>query len=256
MDRNWVPAFAGMTMRAGMTVVLALCGVANAQAGPVQAGGTVVVIPADGEVTRANDEAHATFGIEEQDRDKAQAASRVNQKMKEGIEILKRGDPRAKLQTRGYYTYPVYEETLPSAPQKTRRIVGWRVGNYVQLTTTNLQALPATVAAAQRVLALNGVSFGLSREALKEADRERIAAAYRNLGDRIGFVLQAMGRGPGDATLETIDFEGSGNYVPNAPQPAPMRAMKSAEPPPVEEPSFEPGETTLSTHVVGRVKVK
>lgn len=244
------------TIRGALALVAMGCCMQVHAQGAVQTSGTVVVIPADGEVTRANDEARATFGIEEQDRDKALAASRVNQKMKEGLEILKRGDPRAKLQTRGYYTYPVYEESLPSAPQKTRRVIGWRVGNYVHLTTTNLQALPATVAAAQRVLALNGLSFGLSRETLKDADRERIAAAYRNLNDRIGFVLQAMGRAPGDATLETVDFEGSGNYAPNTPQPAPLRAMKSAEPPQVEEPSFEPGETTLSTRVVGRVKVK
>jgi uncharacterized protein YggE len=250
--RNWIPA------GAAMSVFLALCGIAHAQPGGVQTSGTVIVIPADGEVTRANDEAHATFAVEEQDRDKAAAASRVNQKMKQGVEVLKRADPKAKLQTRGYYTYPVYEETPPNVPPKQRRIVGWRVGQYVDLTTTSLDTLPATVAAAQKVLTLNGLYFGLSRPALRELDRERIGAAYRNLNDRIAFVLQAMGRGPADATIDTIDFEGSGNYVPQAPAPAAMRSLAAKAPADSEiaEPSFEPGETTLSMRVVGRVKVR
>jgi uncharacterized protein YggE len=248
----------GISSLAGMAVWVALGGVAHAQQPAIQTSGTVIVIPADGEVTRANDEAHATFSIEEQDRDKAAAASRVNQKAKQGAEVLRRSDPKAKLQTRGYYTYPVYEETPPNAPPKQRRVVGWRVGQYVELTTMNLDALPATVAAAQKILSLNGIYFGLSRAALRELDRERIAAAYRNLNDRIAFALEAMGRGPADATIDTIDFEGSGNYAPQAPAPKAMRALaeNARSEPDVAEPSFEPGETTLSLHVVGRVKVK
>lgn len=234
----------------------ACCTVAIAQQPTVQAGGAVIVIPAEGEVTRANDEAHATFSIDEQDRDKAAAASRANAKAKEGVEILKRADPGAKLQTRGYYTYPLYEEAAPNMPPpRQRRIVGWRVGQYVDLTTTDLARLPATVAAAQRLLSLNGLSFGLSRGARRELDRERIEAAYRNLNDRVSFVLQAMGRSLADASIDTIDFEATGNYAP-APAPMAMRAMAKAPEAEVTEPSFEPGETTLSMRVVGRVKIR
>lgn len=141
-------------------------------------------------------------------------------------------------------------------PPRQRRIVGWRVGQYVDLTTTSLARLPATVAAAQRIISLNGITFGLSRTAQRELDRERIDAAYRNLTDRVGFILQAMGRTAADATIDTVDFEGSGNYAPQAPAPAPMRAMAVAQEPQVSEPSFEPGETTLAMRVVGRVKIR
>src|SRR4051812_27260888 len=177
-------ALFGNCVRASAGVALLFVSVAaHAQAGPVQTNGAVIVIPADGEVTRANDEAHATFAVEEQDRDKAAAASRVNQKMKQGVEMLKRADPKAKLQTRGYYTYPVYEELPPNSAPKPRRVVAWRVGQYVDVTTTTLEALPATVAEAQKVLALNGLYFRLSRAAQRELDRERIATAYRNLNE-------------------------------------------------------------------------
>lgn len=236
---------------------LFLC--AHVQAQPaVQASGATIVVPAFGEVTRANDEAVATFAVEEQDKDKAAAASRVNRKMKEGTEILRREDPKGKLQTRGYYTYAVHaDEPVTRQPRAPRQVIGWRVGQYVDLTTTNLAALPATVAAGQRVLTLNGIHFRLSRQAQRELDRERIEAAYRNLQDRIAFILQAMGRTPADATIDTVDYEGSGQYVPQpAGAPAARQMAMAAEAQAVAEPSFEPGETTLQMRVVGRVKVR
>jgi uncharacterized protein len=223
----------------------------------VRTSGATIVVPAYGEVSHANDEARATFAIEEQDKDKSAAASRVNQKMKQGVEILRKQDSQAKLQTRGYYTYPVYaEEPSRPTPKQQRQLIGWRVGQYVELTTTNLAALPAAVAAAQRILTLNGLHFGLSRQAQRELDRERIDAAYRNLNDRIGFIVQSMGRNVADASIDTVDFEATGNYAPAAPQAMRALASPAAEPAPVEEPSFEPGETTLTMRIVGRVKLR
>jgi uncharacterized protein len=247
-----------MKNRFAWTLALALCTTAAQAQGTVQTSGATIVVPAFGEVTRANDEAHATFSIEEQDRDKAAAASRVNEKMKQGTEILRRQDPQAKLQTRGYYTYPVYADEPPRpVPRTQRQIVGWRVGQSVELTTTSIASLPATVAAAQRVLTLNGLNFGLSRAAQRELDRERIDAAWRNLTERIGFILQSMGRNPGDASIDTVDYEASGNYV-QPPRDVAMRSLaaKAPEAQSVEEPSFEPGETTLQMRVVGRVKLR
>ncbi|HWW69592.1 MAG TPA: SIMPL domain-containing protein, partial [Duganella sp.] len=75
--------------------------------------GALVVVPSSGEVTHVNDQAVVTFNVEEVDKDKATAASRANQKMKQGTEIVKREDPQAKLKTHGYYTYPVYPEEAP-----------------------------------------------------------------------------------------------------------------------------------------------
>jgi uncharacterized protein YggE len=55
-----------------------------AGADAVQTTGTLVVVPASGEVQHANDQVVATLAIEEQDKDKAVAASRVNTKMRQG----------------------------------------------------------------------------------------------------------------------------------------------------------------------------
>ncbi|KAF3996646.1 SIMPL domain-containing protein [Glaciimonas immobilis] len=227
----------------------------------VQTTGALVVVPAYGEVRHANDQVRVTFNIEEQDKDKAAAASRVNLKMKQGTDILKRQDPQAILQTRGYYTYPVYpEETQPRAStSKPRLPTGWRVGQYLDATTTNLTSLPKTVAAVQSLLGLNGLNFGLSDATSKKLDDQRIAATYLNLNQRIGSIARAMGRSESDAVLDTIDFEGSGNYAPEGAMPKAAMMMRSAAPmdsTQVEEPSFEPGETTLTMRVVGKVRFK
>jgi uncharacterized protein YggE len=223
--------------------------------------GTLVVVPAFGEVKHANDQVIATLAIEEQDKDKAAAASRVNQKMKQGLDIVKAADPQAKLKTQGYYTYPVYPEDrpLPNGQMPKQRVpTAWRVGQYLEVTTTNLDKLPKTVAAAQKVLTLNGLQFGLTPETTKKLDDERIAATYKNLNERINSIANAMGRKVGDAVLDTVDFEGSGNYAQEraqAPAPMMMRA-KMADSAEVAEPSFEPGETTLQMQLVGKVRFK
>lgn len=248
-----------------LAAALLLAAQAQAQAQTrIPTSGTEVIVAGNGEVTAPNDQAIVTMAIEEQDKDKAAAASRVNLKMKQGMELLKKEDPQASLKTQGYYTYPVYPEERPLPPgatPKPRQPAAWRVGQYLQVTTTGLDKLPKTVATAQRILTLNGIQFGLSRAATRKLDDQRIAATYQNLNDRIASVATAMGRNPADAILTTVDFEGSGNYVQQggarafAAAPMMMRAEKSMDVQ-VEEPSFEPGETTLDMRVVGRVKFK
>ncbi|HZW12704.1 MAG TPA: SIMPL domain-containing protein [Noviherbaspirillum sp.] len=226
---------------------------------PIQTSGALVVVPAFGEVKHPNDEARATFMVEEQDKDKVVASTRVNQKMKQGMDILRKEDPQASMHTRGYYTYPVYNEEpiLPRQGSKARQLVGWRVGHYLEVTTRNLEGLPKTVAAAQKVLALSSLQFGLAERTSKKLEEQRIAAAYTNLTERIGAIAKAMNRNISDAVLDTVDFEATGAYAPqqDAYAAKSMRAT-AAEAVQVEEPSFEPGETTLGMRVVGRVRFK
>lgn len=245
---------------ASFLLFAASAGFAAAQTDAViQTSGAMVIIPAFGEVKHPNDEARATLMIEEQDKDKGAAASRVNRKMKQGAEIVKHEDPQAVLKTRGYYTYPIYadEPNLSRHNKPARQIIGWRVGQYLDMTTSNLSALPKTIAAAQRILALNGLYFGLTEATGKKLEEQRIAAAYLNLTERIAAVAKAMGRSASDVVLDTIDFEASGAYAPQQDTYA-SKAMRttSAEAAPVDEPSFEPGETTLHMRVVGKLRFK
>jgi predicted secreted protein len=256
------------TLLAAASLLLA-CSVQAQSTPKLPTSGSLVVVPAFGEVTVPNDQATVYFNIEEQDKDKAAAASRVNQKMKAGTDIVRREDPQAQLKTQGYYSYPVYADEQPPRPMegragpKTRQLIGWRVGQSLEVKTTNLAGLQRMVASTQKTLALGGLNFGLSPAAAKKLDEQRIAATYRNLNERVAAIAAAMGRPLADATLELIDFEGSGHYAGGRPEMADtmqakgMRAMAApAAAQEVAEPSFEPGETTLQMQVVGKVRFK
>jgi uncharacterized protein YggE len=215
-----------------------------------QTKGTIIAVSGTGEVTAENDQAKASFFIEEQDKDKAVAASRVNQKMKDGTDILKKLDPDGKLATHGYYTYPVYTE--PGSSNKPRVLTGWRVGQYLELTTKNIVQLPATAAAVQQVLALNGLNFGLSDEVAKNLEAKRLDAAYKNLHERIQIIAKAIGRDPADSSIESLDFDGSSGHF--QPQPRMFAAAMMAKGNAVQETSFEPGETTSTATVIAKIK--
>jgi uncharacterized protein YggE len=245
-----------------LTLTLAMG--AHAQTAAPATSGTLVIVPAFGEVKHANDEATVTFTVEEQDKDRVAATTRANQKMKQGTESVRRDDPQAELKTLGYYTYPVYPEVpdtpRPLATPAARRVpIGWRVGQTLEVRTRNLANLPRLAAAAQKVLNLNGIDYHLSPELAKRLDDERIAATYRNLNERIASIARAMGRNVGDAVIDTVDFEGSGNYA-GGPAPMMQRASMSASRKMAEdampEPSFEPGESTLEMRLVGKVKFR
>lgn len=255
------------TLLAAAALVLAVQAQAQTVAAPSTAG-TLIVVPAFGEVKHANDQAIVTFAVEEHDKDKNAAAARVNRRMKEGTEIVRRADPKAELKTMGYYTYPVYPEVppMPPMPQGSLRTpvkpvpVAWRVGQYLEMKTTSLAELPKTAAAAQKVLQINNVNFGLSPELERRLDDQRIAATWRNLNERIVSIARAMGRKPADAVLDTVDFEGSGNYAGDGQRAgAPMMMRSSALKEAADqmpEPSFEPGETTLQMRLVGKLRFK
>jgi predicted secreted protein len=259
-------------MRPSRLILAASLGLAlnaHAQTAPVVAAttsGTLVIVPAYGEVKHANDEATVTFSVEEQDKDRAAAQARVNQKMKQGTDIVRREDPQAQLKTVNYYSYPVYPEVpdnpqRPLASQAARRIpIGWRVGQYLEVKTRNLDSLPKTAAAAQQVLGINGIDYHLSPELTKKLDDERIAATYRNLNERVAAIARAMGRNVNDAVIDTVDFEGSGHYAGGqgevAAAPMAMMRGKRANMAEMPEPSFEPGETRLEMRLVGKLRFR
>ncbi|MES2297716.1 MAG: SIMPL domain-containing protein [Pseudomonadota bacterium] len=241
---------------AGLALLALLATQAHAQS-TLPTAGTLVIVPAQAEVTHANDEAILEFTVEEQDRDKTVAASRVNQKMKQGMEILRASDPQAVLQTHGYTSEAIY----PARRTGPKALPMWRINHYVQLKTTNLVMLPKTVAAAQRLLALSDLQFGLTPATLRALDDERIAATYRNLNERATAIALAMGRKLSDATLETLDFDGTARNrdfevrMPDKSIGARATSYRNA-PASVPEPSFEPGATTLQMQLLGKLRFK
>ena len=229
---------------------------AHAQTLPSTAG-ALLTLSANGEVKHANDQAHLTLRLDEQDKDRSVAVSRLNQKMKQGIALVKRDDAVAVLTTRGYATTPIYPDEPQKPTAKLRQIVGWRVSQSLDVVTTNLTALPAMVADAQALYALQGLSFALSEPAARQLDAQRIDVAWRNLVARIAAVAHSMGRNSADATIEAVDVDTPANYSMQQKSAMPMAMMRnSAEAVSIEAPDFEAGETALSLQVSAKVRFK
>lgn len=219
---------------------------------------TLVIVAGSAEIKASNDQASLNFFIEEQDKDKALAASRVNQKMKAGTELAKKEDPTALLTTRGYYSYPIYADELNNKPGAAtkRQLIGWRVGQYLEVKTTNLKNLASFAAAMQKSLALSGVGFDLTEQARKNLEEKRIEAGYKNFQDRVRMITKAMGRKESDVVIESLEFDPSENGS-NMQDGGRMYAMKAAAPTEgVAETSFEPGETAVSIRVLGKIRLK
>jgi len=226
----------------------AVLGVAAAAAQPVPARpeGTVVLMNGTAELEVVNDEALAQFYFEAQDSDLARAQAQVNQRVAVAVAQLRRADPGALLETTGYSSYPVYP---PGGPRKPS---GWRVRQGVSLRTTDLAALPRTVAAAQQSLALGGIDFRLSREARTKAESELIGRAIANLNDKIAAAAQALGVAATRVRLEELNF-GVSAPMPIAPRIR-AEAMASDAAPPAE-PQLDAGRSLQQLTVTGRARL-
>lgn len=209
--------------------------------------GTLVVMPGQAQLQRANDEALLSFFVEVQDADPARAQSLVNQRLAQGSAALRRADPQAQLESAGYQTFPVYSNTKDAPPRR----VAWRVRQSVNLRTTALDALARTVQAGQGSMTLGSVVFSLSRAAREKAEAELIALAIANVRARIAAAAQSLAVPSAQVRIEELSFNPRGDAGP-----MPMMAMRAAAPLADELalPSFAPGQTTESLAVVARVR--
>lgn len=234
-------------------VLLAMFGSAQvAMAETLPTENSLVTVTAVGSVTAPNDEARLVFGYEEQGKDKAALASSVNLRLKQGIAALKKADPNARLSMDSYRTYAVYDEAAARAQKRDAQQIGWRVSQQVRMVTGDFAVLPTTVAAAQKVLALRSVDFGLSEETSRKLEQRRVEAAYRSLEEQVGFIAGAMRRPVADAKLESLDF-GAASVDRIHVTGSKLRREDMGE---VEEPSLQPGETKLELRATAKIRFK
>ncbi|WP_085314662.1 SIMPL domain-containing protein [Derxia lacustris] len=213
--------------------------------GSTAAAGTVALLRAQAEAQFDNDEARVAFYAQEQGADRAQVAASVNRRMREATAALKAADPSAELRSAGYSMSPSYN--------KNGQPNGWTARQDLSLVTRNLKSLEATVQRAQAQVAVQSVSFGLSREARLKAEAQLFDQAFADLRARIANVARALGRKPELALIEQLDFDG-GDAAP-APRAFAM-AARGAVPEAADAPSFEAGDSTRSLSFLARVRIQ
>lgn len=226
---------------------VASTGVVFAQATGTRIEGTALLLTGTAEMEVANDEAVAHLYLEQQDTDLQRAQSLANQRVAEAIAQLKRADPSAQLESSGYSSTPVYQ------PGSQRKLVAWRVRQGVSLRTTDLQALPRAIAAAQQYLALGGIGFRLSRAAREKVEGELIERAIANLNARIAAAARALNVPAEKVRLEELNF----GVAPPPVMPMATRArtemtLGGAQ---VEEPSLEAGRSLQQLTVTAKARL-
>ena len=213
---------------------------------PPKFEGTLLVMTGAAEIEVANDEALVSFYLEVQESDLAHAQSLVNQRVAEGVTAVKRADPKALVETTGYGSYPVYQ------PGTARRIIGWRVRQSVNARTTDLGALPKTIAAGQQQMALGGIDFRLSRAARERVEGELIQRAIANLNARVAAAAQALNVPVARQRIEEMNFGIPVGERP--PMVAMARAAGVAAADSVAEPQLDAGRS--AQHVTVSAKVR
>lgn len=232
--------------RAFLVAMVLAVEAALAQPPPARFEGTLLLMTGAAEAEVANDEAVAQFYFEAQEADLARAQSLVNQRVAEAVAQLKRADPKAVVESAGYSSYPIYQ------PGTQRRLIAWRVRQNVSLRTRDLVALPRAVAAAQALLALGGIQFGLSREAREKVEADLIARALANLNDKVAVAARALAVPPERVRLEEVNF---GGVPPIVPMVAHERGMAMASAAQVEEPQLDAGRTLQRLTVSARARL-
>jgi uncharacterized protein len=225
--------------------VAAMPAVAQLQAPPLPATGTVVLMTGTAELELQNDEAFASFYYEAQDADLTRAQSLVNKRVADGTAALRRADPKADIETSGYGSYPVY------STGSVRAITGWRVRQGVTLRTAELAALPKTVAAAQPLLALGGIDFRLSKAAREKVEAQLIQQATANLQARFAAAAQALNVPPARVRIEEVNF----GAREGGPQPMMMRSAAMSNEQTVATPTFEAGRSIERLTVTGKARL-
>lgn len=188
----------------------------------------------------ANDTLVAVLYVQREGQQQARVSEQVNEAMRWALERA-RAAGEVKAQTLTYDTNPVYQD---------RRIVGWRARQSLRLESKNAVALTALIGELQARMAVQSVSYEVSKAARDAAEAqliERALAAFRQRAERIARTMQRPGYRLVDMNVAT-----DGQRAP----PVRMRAQMAQAEGVQAQPALEAGEQSLSVTVSGTVELQ
>lgn len=184
-----------------------------------------------------NDLLIAIVYAEVEDNDQSDAADQVNAAIQWAADRARRAGDIV-LQTTQYNTRPIYANG--------RRITGWVARQSLRLESTDAEALSELLGTLQDRVAVQSISYGLSRAARDAAEDELIAEALARFDRRASLVASELGR-DGYRILQ-IDVG-----TPNGFYPVAMRAQALAQDAERLRPEIEAGVQQLSVTVNGTI---
>lgn len=177
--------------------------------------------------------------IEQEGREQAAAADRVNQAMAWALEAAGKV-ATVKAQTLDYQTYPVHDE---------QQIVGWRVRQSLRLESADKAALTTLLGTLQEKLAIESLGYEVSREVREVVEARLIEVAINRFSARAASIAKAFGRA--SYTIVSVNIDAHGNQPQPIPYASAMREMKAD----VASPSIETGRQSLEVGISGTVEL-
>ena len=193
-----------------------------------------------------NDLMTATLYVQEQDKDSALLANKINAAMSWAIEELKEY-PALKVQTRDYQTYPRYDTS------QARRLIGWRATQSIQIETDDFKTAGRAVQALQERLLVQEIRLSAKPTTRSAAADALIIEALDAFKARATLIQQNM-TSSGFNVLE-VNIQTNHNnprmYRGQAPQSDMMRSASVAE-----APAIETGTSRVSVQVSGKIQLE
>lgn len=196
---------------------------------------------AEGEVP--NDLLSAELVVEDEDRDAASLANRINASMGWALEQMKRY-PGVKAESGNYNTWPKHE-------RKTNRIIGWRSSQSLKIESDDFAAARKAINSLQERLTVRGMQLTAKPATRKAREDQLINEALNAFKARATLVMENMGSG----TYRIVDLD-INTHSGMQPYPRPqMRGMEMSMSK-MAEPAIAAGTSTVAVTVSGRVQLQ
>jgi predicted secreted protein len=191
-----------------------------------------------------NDLMTATLAVQQEDKDPAILADKVNVTMAWAVKQL-RPFGSLTVQTRDYQTYPRYDTS------QSRRLIGWRASQTLQLETDDFEAAGKAIQQLQERLQVQSIRLSTKPATRKAAADKLIGEALTAFKDRARLVQQNMGA----TTFKVleVDIQTGQGSVPTFEARAEMADMMRSSV--ATEPVVEAGTSRVSVQVFGRVQL-
>lgn len=192
-----------------------------------------------------NDLMVATLVVQEEDKDAAALANKVNATMTWALDSLKSYNTIA-VRSRDYQTYPRYENS------SSRRLIGWRAQQSIELETDDFAAAGKAIQVLQERLQVQSINLSVKPATRNKAADILIENALNSFKDRAALIQRNMNSG-GFRILE-VDIR----TQQNSPQFRDARVMsaESYSSRSVDSaPAIAAGSSSVQVQIQGRIQL-
>ena len=187
-----------------------------------------------------NDLLIVSLYTEEEAFQQSQVAERINATMQWVLDITDE-ERSVQMQTTGYNIYPVND--------RNNRLTGWRGRQGIRLQSTDVEILTRLIGALQQKLAIESMTYGISKALRSTAEESLITEAITQFQERAELINSQMGRTGYRVVAMNI------NTQPNRPSPLQYQSRALAMEADIAAPVVELGQQTVVVSITATIEL-